>query len=174
MKDLASQQNFKNLLFVIIIFSFVRKTHFDACNNDNYPVVWWIGTWGSRIPDIEVTEVIVCTLATLLEPSVVATGVVRHEVQHKLHTWKRALCYWCIVDIVKCYVDRADSRFVPSQWETALLCNVSHWLGASLESALCGLLRETKICPSHPSSTYSKTLKYATYPDEADFIKYQG
>ena len=33
---------------------------------------------------------------------------------------------------------RAYSRFPPSQWETALLCNdVSHWLGASLESALC-------------------------------------
>ena len=32
---------------------------------------------------------------------------------------------------------RADSRFAPSQWETALLCNhVSHWLGASVESAL--------------------------------------
>ena len=32
---------------------------------------------------------------------------------------------------------RADSRFSPSQWETSLLCNnVSHWLGASLESAL--------------------------------------
>ena len=32
---------------------------------------------------------------------------------------------------------RADSRFVPSQWETALLCNgVSHWRGANLESAL--------------------------------------
>ena len=32
---------------------------------------------------------------------------------------------------------RADSRFAPSQWEMALLCNgVSHWLGASLESAL--------------------------------------
>ena len=32
---------------------------------------------------------------------------------------------------------RADSRFAPSQWETALLCNdVSHWLGANLESAL--------------------------------------
>ena len=31
---------------------------------------------------------------------------------------------------------RADSRFAPSQWETALLCNdISHWLGASLESA---------------------------------------
>ena len=32
---------------------------------------------------------------------------------------------------------RTDSRFVPSQWETVLLCNdVSHWLGASLDSAL--------------------------------------
>ena len=32
---------------------------------------------------------------------------------------------------------RTDSRFALSQWETALLCNdVSHWLGASLESAL--------------------------------------
>ena len=32
---------------------------------------------------------------------------------------------------------RADSRFAPSQWETWLLCNdVSHWLGAILESAL--------------------------------------
>ena len=31
---------------------------------------------------------------------------------------------------------RADSRSAPSQWETALLCNdVSHWRGASLESA---------------------------------------
>ena len=31
---------------------------------------------------------------------------------------------------------RANSRFTPSQWETALLCNdVSHWLGASLESS---------------------------------------
>ena len=32
---------------------------------------------------------------------------------------------------------RADSRFAPRQWETALLCNdVSHWLGANLKSAL--------------------------------------
>ena len=32
---------------------------------------------------------------------------------------------------------RADSRFAPSQWETALLCNdVSHWLGVNLETAL--------------------------------------
>ena len=33
-----------------------------------------------------------------------------------------------------CY--RAESRFAPSQWETVLLCNnISHWLGAGLESA---------------------------------------
>ena len=40
------------------------------------------------------------------------------------------------------YRCRADSRFAPSQWETALLCNdVSHWLGANLESALkCKLM----------------------------------
>ena len=31
----------------------------------------------------------------------------------------------------------ADSRFVPSQWETSLQCNaVSHWLSANLKSAL--------------------------------------
>ena len=33
--------------------------------------------------------------------------------------------------------NRSDSRFAPSQWETALLCNdVSYWLGASLKLAL--------------------------------------
>ena len=40
---------------------------------------------------------------------------------------------------------RADSRFAPSQWETALLCNdVTHWLGACLESALvqCPVARQ--------------------------------
>ena len=38
---------------------------------------------------------------------------------------------------VSASVYRADCRFAPSQWETALLCNdVSHWLGARLESAL--------------------------------------
>ena len=35
------------------------------------------------------------------------------------------------------YCIRADSRFAPSQWETASLFNdISHWLGANLESAL--------------------------------------
>ena len=40
---------------------------------------------------------------------------------------------------------RADSRFAPSQWETPLLCNdVSHWLVASLESALQGFLAKVQ------------------------------
>ena len=51
--------------------------------------------------------------------------------------------------------DRADSRFAPSQWEMALLCNsvshwlcnsVSHWLGASLGSALNGCHQGLCLC----------------------------
>ena len=42
-----------------------------------------------------------------------------------------------LTDTSKIYVIRADSRLAPSQWETALQNNaVSHWLGASLESAI--------------------------------------
>ena len=41
---------------------------------------------------------------------------------------------------------RAESRFAPSQWEMALLCNaVSHWLGASLESALSYFYKPSNI-----------------------------
>ena len=37
----------------------------------------------------------------------------------------------------KGYITRADSRFAPSQWETALLCNdASDWLDANIQSAL--------------------------------------
>ena len=36
------------------------------------------------------------------------------------------------------YDTRADSTFAPSQWEATLHCNdISHWLGASLETTLC-------------------------------------
>ena len=45
-------------------------------------------------------------------------------------------------DKVRERVSRADSRIAPTQWETALLCNdVSHWLGASLESALVSVVQ---------------------------------
>ena len=49
-------------------------------------------------------------------------------------------------------VCRVDSRFAPNQWETALLCkDVSHWLGASLESALvCTTLGLTLVLKPGP------------------------
>ena len=53
---------------------------------------------------------------------------------------------------------RADSRFVPSQWEMVLLCNyVSHWLGAILESAL-GYLNHIVIPGYHVVSLHSRTI----------------
>ena len=43
---------------------------------------------------------------------------------------------------------RADSRFAPSQWVTSLQSNtVSHWLGASLESALYFALSTGRSSP---------------------------
>ena len=50
---------------------------------------------------------------------------------------------WCnfvtmsLIGWMQAYDHRADSRFAPSQWETALLCNdISYWLDASPKSAL--------------------------------------
>ena len=51
-------------------------------------------------------------------------------------------------------ITRADSRFAPRQWETALLCNdVSHWLCANLKSA-----------PNNPS----RNSLCAREPDQCD------
>ena len=56
-----------------------------------------------------------------------------------LYVW---IIFWVAHFIKRFHIHyMADSRFVPSQWETPLLCNdVSHWLGANLESALNFLL----------------------------------
>ena len=44
----------------------------------------------------------------------------------------KSLIHYCVTQD-----NWADYKFAPSQWETVLLCNdVSHWLGASLQSAL--------------------------------------
>ena len=73
---------------------------------------------------------------------------------HKISTWLCIVLFCCGCRVLSVFVllalgnqsydcpgasevTRADSRFAPSQWKTALLCNdVSNWLGASLESAL--------------------------------------
>ena len=50
------------------------------------------------------------------------------SVYRSVHWYNKLPCSW---------IATADSRFAPSQWETALLCNdVSHGLGANLESTL--------------------------------------
>ena len=67
---------------------------------------------------------------------------------------------------------KADSRFVPSQWETSLQSNaVSHRLGANLESALLTIVLRATIrkCPAgscntvYPSKTHLK-LKSCEIP----------
>ena len=54
--------------------------------------------------------------------------------------WMYVLWYIAIDlknNILAAWQYSADFRYVPSQWETPLLCNdVSHWLAESLESAL--------------------------------------
>ena len=59
---------------------------------------------------------------------------------------------------------RADSRFAPSRWEMALHCNdVSHWLDASLESALTrtvpplvnGIIATPQVDPINKGCNYT-------------------
>ena len=57
---------------------------------------------------------------------------------------------------------RADSMFAPSQWETSLQSNdVSHWLGANIESAL----RFCWQCQAHSDaeSTHAVILKHSSH-----------
>ena len=53
----------------------------------------------------------------------------------ELFIWLACFIFYILF---KLYVyNTADSKFAPSQWDTALLCNdVSHLLGASQDSAL--------------------------------------
>ena len=69
------------------------------------------------------------------------------------------------------WICRADSRFVPSQWETVLLCNnVSHWLGANLESALDYPHKGSAGCPA----VREKSGKFQTWQKSGNFVEGQG
>ena len=86
--------------------------------------------------------------------------------------WEALYCYLvCILKLrhscsfqVDSYVDwqyRAESRFSLSQWETALLCNdVSHWLGANLESGLHYMF----FPPPTFHWIFYEVLKYSWWP----------
>ena len=59
----------------------------------------------------------------------------------ELKSWTYCLKNISLFAEVSMWIYKADYRFAPSQWETALLCNdFSHWLGANLESVLDILL----------------------------------
>ena len=58
------------------------------------------------------------------------------------------------------YSIRPDSRFAPSQWETPSLCNdVSHLLGASLESALSMTVMKVEDLPIAHNSFFVRHLR---------------
>ena len=78
----------------------------------------------------------------------------------------RCVCVWyfhsgisiqdrlCLEDLVTAWywLFRSDSRFVPSQWETSLLCiDDCHWLGVHLESALLLLHQSKWTCYTNPT-----------------------
>ena len=58
------------------------------------------------------------------------------DIQRIMHT----TCPWLCLDVVwykSLYINRDQSKYAPSQWETSLQCNdVSHWLGANLDWSL--------------------------------------
>ena len=61
---------------------------------------------------------------------------------------------------------RVDSRFAPRQWETVLLCNdVSHWLGASLESSLIFDYLATKYTYTNHHGKSKRFLLYIPLSD---------
>ena len=79
---------------------------------------------------------------------------------HDEHLTDFCLNYASVLPVLVQY-SRADSRFVPSQWQTALQSNaLFHWLGASLESALyfmqyCVVQEYVKIRPDSFFANYN-------------------
>ena len=96
------------------------------------PTTSWTKTYSSLIPmmlvymigDIYINTVTV--YLTMQEFTIMTLMTHDYSVQQCLESIKE--------NNPRLYI-RADSRFAHSQWETALLCNdVSHWLGANLDS----------------------------------------
>ena len=82
----------------------------------------------------------VCTIISYLPHAKFAIGhwiTIWNQMAERCDSWCSILPFGILAKICSfVYINRADSRFSPSQWDTALHCNgVSHWLSASLESA---------------------------------------
>ena len=106
--------HFARLKFILIEdMSIILDSHYYRC--------WW--------PGIKASAAIVLTQFSL--NNIVSTMV------NNNHCFLEVICSDCTVSGNSTMIHRADTRFSPSQWETALLCNDGiHWLGASLKSTL--------------------------------------
>ena len=78
---------------------------------------------------------------------------------------------WPVLTLPLWTIHRADSRFAPSQWETALLCNdVSHWLGTNLEPVQMHAVSATDLNPSQPQDYYKDRWWVYQWPVSPDDV----
>ena len=108
--------------------------------------------------------VILSLLTNNIKTDVVASTSFCLSVYHVTNT---LACYRKGHFIIRGQCGRAYSWFVSSQWETVLLCNdVSHWLGANLESALeWPMITKTY----HALIVMSLELLWSNYPEKVQF-----
>ena len=142
--DLSSMQSQRRYLDVHFVempgMWMIRKNVFE---NDvlyrNYYSILWIVAFSAIILVLGIIEhhsKITNPLEWIwiydLQPQLgypVLSSILRHPAKFMYVWWRE--------NNTCCSKYRPDSRFVPSQWEMALLCNdISHWLGANLESSL--------------------------------------
>ena len=90
------------------------------------PITWCIYASGNQL--------IVCLdngLPSVRHQAIIYTMLTFHQYNYVYMNISISMLHFSVWKISD------DSRFAPSQWEKALLCNdFSHWLGTNLESAL--------------------------------------
>ena len=81
------------------------------------------------VPKFSLVSLLCCSSLSCVTTVVVLRPVSHHQ--------RDIVSLFGVAAWIRHCIFRADSRFAPSQCETALLCNdVSHWLGAKLKSDL--------------------------------------
>ena len=93
------------------------------------------------------------------------------DIQEKSDVWLYKIIMNSIYLDLKSIDYRADFRFAPSQCETALLCNdVTHCLGASLESALDHLITRN-VSTDHAIMRFVNDVCFQSlYQDDTETI----
>ena len=142
-------------------------------------------SWLNSVPRISLSAEVILTFFDGILPNLAIFILVYVSSNHRAHgcwrndavTQQRQTCANVIYSSKARFYCRADSRFAPSQWETALLCNdVSHWLGVSLESVLYwqGLVTLVIIGRTDdlnlPNATYYVQIFHGVLPFPVDVI----